>query len=71
MNENFKISVLLKTDDYRGDHVSDISIAYNIDENITVKELVRKIFSNKIYDFDGKEKITRDHIEIRVCEELK
>lgn len=38
-----KISILLKTSEYRGDHSADITLAYDLIGDETVADLVRRI----------------------------
>jgi len=66
--EGQKISVILVTSEFRGDYAPDSAIAFDIDTNITVNELVDKIFSLKTENNCSlsSNKFT-DHIEIRIC----
>lgn len=38
-----KISILLRTQDYRGDHCADVAIAVEPVENETVRELAQRL----------------------------
>lgn len=50
------LSILLRTYEYRGDHSSDICIAYEAKEHETVEELVKRLNPEN-----------QDVIEIRTC----
>ena len=63
-----KIAVGLVTSDFRGDHAADIFISFDIDTNITVDELVGKVFSSRTeHDHHYNPNKFTDHIEIRIC----
>ena len=63
-----KISVLLKTTDFRGDHSMEVTIALDVDPTITLESLVNKVFVDKkiCKNYLRTNKLV-DHIEIRVC----
>ena len=56
---NKKISVLLYTSDYRGDHSADMVIAYDLKDGETVEELAERLIKkNNLGGYT-------DHIEVR------
>lgn len=55
-----KISVMLITSDFRGDHAADVFIAHELKPNETVKELVERLIKED--NLGG----YSDHIELRV-----
>lgn len=57
-----RINVLLKSDDYRGDHAADVTIAFAPDPTETIAELVHRIAAKRYRN--GSLKPT-DVIEIR------
>jgi uncharacterized ubiquitin-like protein YukD len=62
MKTNFQVTV--QSSDFRGDHATDVEIAISVDSNMTVGELVSKVFeSNDIRLFDK----LHDTIKIRFC----
>ena len=40
-----KVSVLLRTRDFRGDHASDVAMAYELLPGETVEELVKRLMA--------------------------
>lgn len=58
-----KISAMLITSDYRGDHATDVKIAINVTEDTTLKELIHSHFERMDSGVD--------HIELRIIKELE
>lgn len=48
-----KLSVILKTVDYRGDHITDVSIAYELKVGETVVELAERLLKHNNLIRDG------------------
>jgi hypothetical protein len=60
-----KLNILVKTSDYRGDHAADISVAIDVEENTSIKDLCQKVHDK----FDSNHNRI-DCIEIRECEKI-
>lgn len=61
-----KLSVLLHTTDYRGDHAADVIIAHEIQPGETVQQLAERLLGNESYIKDGAKVI-----EIRIVQEAQ
>ena len=68
-----KVSALLMTTDYRGDHSADVKIALDVYENMSIKELIETITTKF-----GRRGINSsailsggDYIELRVVQGMK
>lgn len=59
-----KLSILLRTTDYRGDHSADVLIAYDCLPDETVHQLAARLLEPEPYVRDGAKVI-----EIRVIQE--
>lgn len=56
--------VTVKTSDFRGDHAADVEVALNVSSEMTIGELISKVFySTEIRHFDK----LHDAILIRAC----
>lgn len=56
--------VTVRTSDFRGDHATDVEIALNVPSEMTIGELISKVFySTKIRNFDKQ----HDVILLRAC----
>jgi hypothetical protein len=56
--------VTVRTSDFRGDHAADIEVALNVSSEMTIGELISKVFhSTEIRNFDK----LHDVILIRAC----
>lgn len=43
------ISVMLRTIDFRGDHAADAFVVYDVDPNISVRDLVDRLIGHRSY----------------------
>lgn len=56
--------VTVRTSDFRGDHAADVDVAVNVSSEMTIGELINKVFnSTEIRQFDK----LHDAIHIRTC----
>lgn len=55
-----KLSVLLHTSEYRGDHSADVQVAYEVRPRETVEELAKRLLAGQ----------PGDYVAIRVAQEL-
>ena len=60
------IQVTLRTEDYRGDHAADVSIAHEVDPATSVSDLVKRLLVSERRDGEYELEVT-NWIEIRVC----
>ena len=44
-----KLSILLRTTDYRGDHAADVCIAYEVKDGETVQQLAERLLKDESY----------------------
>jgi hypothetical protein len=44
-----KLSILLRTTDYRGDHAADACIAYDLNGDETVQQLAERLLGDESY----------------------
>ncbi len=58
-----KVSIMLVTTDYRGDHSADVRIAYELQADESVDHLVKRLLSS------GSASRKVDYIELRIIEE--
>ena len=65
-----KFNAILKTTTNLGDRGIEQIIALDLDGNTTLNEVVEKVFSDDKYRWSQDERFT-DHIEIRLCKEMK
>ena len=64
-----KISILLRTSDFRGDHATDILTPLDIDPDITIRELVDIVFVRQELLRTVDPEV--DHIEIMIPSKFK
>ena len=56
--------VTVRTSDFRGDHATDVDVALNVPSEMTIGELISKVFhSTEIRNFDK----LHDAILLRAC----
>ncbi len=65
MSESMKLSIMLHTDDYRGDHGTDVLVAHELEENETVEHLAKRLL------FQADKGRYVDKIEIRLVKGAK
>lgn len=62
------ISIILKTSDFRGDHAADTSIAIEYEPNMTIMQLMSRVFKKGLESNVNTTIVPNklsDHIEIR------
>lgn len=52
-----KFSILLHTSDYRGDHSTDIAMAFNVRPGETVEQLAERLLIDKVHGAKFNERI--------------
>jgi len=57
-----KLSIILRTSDFRGDHEADVAIAYEVLLGETIEALAQRLFTDKAPKWE-------DVIEIRLVKE--